>query len=171
MVDARSEIDRLRRPGGDLDRDAIRKILPYGDEFLFVHRVSKLTKSEVEAWYDIPRAAPYLKAHFIGLPVMPGTLIGEGLAQAGTLLVRYNLAVPGDNDVVAMQVEKMRFLDPALPGETLRFQVRLRTMNRRAARLEGEARVGERLISIGRIVVGIVERKAFRSRIEAVRGS
>lgn len=171
MADGRSLIDPLRHPDGSLDRSAIRKILPYGEDFLFVDRVTRLSQDEVEAWYHIPTDAPFIRAHFLGLPLMPGALIGEAMAQAGTLLIRYNLEAPHNRDVVALQVEKMRFLEPALPGDNLRFHVNLRTMNRRAARLEGEVRVGERLVSKGRIVVGILEREAFRSRIQAVSSS
>ena len=42
MVDGKKRIDRLRGAGGGLDREAVRTILPYGDDFLFVDRVARL---------------------------------------------------------------------------------------------------------------------------------
>ena len=168
MADGKTLIGRLLDADGCLDRGAIHSLLPYGDEFLFVDRVTRLDEVEVEAWYRIPADAPFLRAHFRGLPVMPGTLIGEGMAQAGTVLVRYHLEDPEDKHVLALEVERMRFLEPALPGETLQFHVQLVTMSRRAARLRGSARVAQRLVGEGRVVVGIVEREVLRARMETL---
>ena len=85
---ANSEIDGLRNSDARFDREAVRSILPYGDECLFVDEVSVLTADRVEASYRIPAESPCLLSHFDGLPLMPGVLVGEGMAQAGTLMVR-----------------------------------------------------------------------------------
>ncbi len=165
MVDGRSLIDPLRNPDGSLDHTALREILPYGEDFLFVDRVSRLTPEEVEASFHIPDRAPYLDSHFVDLPLMPGALIGEGLAQAGSVIVRYNLPSPEDRHVLALQIESARFLAPAQPGQTLHYCVRLKAMDRRAARLEGEARIDERKVCQARLVVAIVGREDLRARL------
>jgi len=72
-------IDRLRGEGGALDRDAVRAILPYGDDFLFVDRVERLEARKIETVFRIPDHAPYLDGHFRGLPVMPGALMSEAV--------------------------------------------------------------------------------------------
>lgn len=151
-------VDALRGAAGGLDRAAIRELLPYGDDFLFVDSVAELTHDAVEASFAIPRSAPYLDAHFTDLSIMPGVLIGEGLAQAGTLVVRYNLPAPDEVHVVALQVEKALFLAAARPGDRLNYRVELETMSRRAARLGGVARVGGKKVCRARLVVGIVPR-------------
>lgn len=161
----RELIDGLRSADGSLDRAAIRAILPYGDDFLFVDGASRLDASRVEAFFDVPQDAPWLRSHFVDLPVMPGVLVGEGLAQAGTLAVRYNLDQPDRYHILAYQIETARFMAPTLPGDRLTFEVELRNMSRRAARLEGEARIGERPVCTARVVVGIVEREELGRRI------
>ena len=138
MADTNSQIDRLRDSAGNLDRAAIRSILPYGDEFLFVDNVTKLTAEEVQASYTVPTAAPFIEAHFRGLPLMPGVLIGEGMAQAGTLIVRFNLEDHQKMDILAFQIESARFVGAAQPGDRLDYAVRLVRLRRQLARLEGE---------------------------------
>lgn len=169
MADGKQRIDRLRGDGGELDRRAVRSILPYGDDFLFVDRVTRLREREIESCFRIPDRAPYLDGHFRGLPVMPGALMSEAFAQAGAILVRYNLEAPEAIDIVGHHVESARFLSLALPGDLLRFRARLKTLSRRAARLEGEVLVGEREIGRMRVVVAIMPREALRREVERLK--
>ncbi len=165
----RASIDRLRGEDGTLDRDAVRAVLPYGDEFLFVDRVTRLEEAELEAVFEIPTSAPFIEAHFVGLPLMPGVLIGEGMAQAGTVLVRYNLEEHASKDLLAFQIENARFLAPAVPGDTLRYRVKLTKMHHRAARLEGEAFVGDRRVCKARLVLAIVARQLLTTELDRPR--
>ncbi len=170
MTDGKTRIDRLRGAGGELDRQAVRSILPYGDEFLFIDRVAKLTELEVETFFRIPERASYLDGHFRGLPVMPGALMSEAFAQAGAVLVRYNLKSAEEVDIVGHHVESARFLSLALPGDLLHFRVRLETMSRRVARLTGDALVGEREVGRMRVVVAIMKREDLEREVERLRG-
>ena len=165
MPDGRELIDPLKGADGRLDRQALRIILPYGDDFLFVDSATRLTDREVDATFRIPPDSPYVRSHFVGLPLMPGALICEGLAQAGTIIVRYNLESPADKDVLAFQVESARFPSAARPGDSLRYRVRLLTMSSRAARLEGEAEVDDRVVCKARVVVGITDRKDLEAKL------
>ena len=169
MADSSVTIDRLRDPDGGLDRRALRQILPYGEDFLFVDRVTRLETSEVEAIYRIPESAPFLDAHFVGLPLMPGALIGEGLAQAGTVMVRYNLEEHANKDLLAFQIENARFLAPAVPGDRLEYHVKLTKMRHSAARMEGEAFVGDRRVCKAQLVLAIVERQLLKAELDKPR--
>jgi 3-hydroxymyristoyl/3-hydroxydecanoyl-(acyl carrier protein) dehydratase len=168
MADSRAAIDSLRNAQGELDRAAIRRILPYGDAFLFVDGVTRLTSSEVEAFYRLPVDAPFISAHFVGLPIMPGVLVGEGLAQAGTLVVRYNLENHTGYDLLAHQIESARFPSPAQPGDTLQYDIRLLRLRRGAARLEGEARVGPCKICRARFDLVVVQRQHLQRELARV---
>jgi 3-hydroxyacyl-[acyl-carrier-protein] dehydratase len=165
MPDSSVAIDQLRDPDGGLDRHALRRILPYGESFLFVDKVTRLEANVVEALYRIPLSTPLTDAHFIGLPMMPGVLIGEGMAQTGTVLVRYNLEEHARKALLAFQIESARFLAPAVPGDTLRYHVELTKMHHRAARLVGEARVGDRRICKARLVLAIIDRKLLEAEL------
>lgn len=171
MIDRVRAIDELRDSDGRLDRTALRAILPYGADFLFVDEVTHLTTTEVEAYYTVPTDAPYIRSHFVGLPIMPGVLVGEGMAQAGTLLVRYNLKEHQNKDILAFQIENARFPGPAQPGDRLRFQVELVNLRSRAARLAGTASIGGREVCKARLVLGIIEREKLRSELSSLEES
>lgn len=169
MADPKTRIDRLRAEDGTLDRRAVSTILPYGDDFLFIDRITRLSDDEVESIFRIPERAPYLDGHFRGLPVMPGALMSEAFAQAGALLVRYRLESTEPIDIIGHHVESARFLSLALPGDSLHFRVRLKTMSRRAARLAGEAVVGDRKVGRMRVVVAIMTREGLEREVERLK--
>lgn len=159
----KAAIDAFRAPDGEIDRDALLTVLPYGEEFLFVDAVSHLDEERVEASFTIPEDAGYIRAHFRDLPVMPGALVAEGFAQAGTLLVRYNLEEAGPRIILGMQIDRTRFDSPAAPGETLDYSARLKALDSRAARIEGRVHSAGRRVATVRIVVGVMEVELFRS--------
>ena len=165
MTEGRAAIDALRAPDGSLDRAAILALLPYGEDFLFVDRVLALDEQSVEASFCIPEDAAYLRAHFRDLPLMPGVLIAEGLAQAASLIVRYNLAAPERHHVLGLEVERARFTSPARPGDTLLYSAKRGVMNRRAARIKGEARVGDTTVCRASVTVAIIEKSRLRERL------
>lgn len=169
MPNNQRPFENLWSPDGTLERDAVRNILPYGDAFLFVDRVLKLTAETIETEFRIPDSVPYLDAHFAGLPIMPGALMSEAFAQAGAILIRSHLESHETKDIVGHHVESARFLTPALPGDLLTFRVLLKTHNRHAARLDGGAWVGERQVGKMRVVVAILERDVLRQQIQALR--
>ena len=162
-----ADIDALRDDRGRFDREALQSILPYGDDFLFVDEILRLTDTEVEARYTIPIDSTYIRSHFRGLPIMPGVLVGEGMAQAGTLLVRYNLADHRSKDLLAYQIDSARFTAPSKPGDRLIHRVRLLNLRRRVARIEGETSVDGRSICKAKIALGIVDREDLRAQLES----
>ena len=168
---AEAAIDSLRDADGRLDRAALRAILPYGDDFLFVDEVTRLTDEQIWASYTIPVEAPFIRAHFEGLPLMPGVLVGEGMAQAGTVMVRYNLEDHRRNDLLAFQIENARFSSPARPGDKLQYQVDLTRLRRHVARLEGRATIGQREVCRASLVLAIVQRDKLRQELEALDNS
>ena len=162
VVEGKAFIDELRDGDGGLSREAIKTIIPYGDAFLFVDRVIALSGSQVEAEYFIKPNMPYLDSHFVDFPIMPGVLISEGCAQAGTVLVRYNLKNPQDNHLLVGRVEDARYYRPAFPEDMLNYQVTLTALGSHAARLEGQTCRGPDKISTFRLVMAIVKQQKLR---------
>lgn len=68
-------------------------------------------------------AEDHLQEHFPGVPVMPNSLVLEGLAQAAGLLVADALRFT--RQVVLAKVGRAEFAFEALPGDVLRYEVEL----------------------------------------------
>ena len=164
------EIDKFKDENGGISRENIKEIIPYEDPFLFIDSVLKLTKREIVATKEIKAGEPYFKGHFKGFPIMPGALIIEGLGQAATLLVRYNIANHEEKDVLAYQIKSAKFFRPTFPGHTLTYKVKLASMLNLIFRLKkiafvnGEIFRNEKLVSKVKMVLAIVDKSQFRGK-------
>jgi 3-hydroxyacyl-[acyl-carrier-protein] dehydratase len=88
-------------------------------------------------------AEEHLHDHFPGHPVMPHSLIIEGFAQCGGLLVgectRYSA------NMILAKVPKAVFHFPVRPGDSLVYRVELDYINEEGALVKATATIGERL--------------------------
>jgi len=161
----------LWEPDGSLSQFGIKQAIPYDEPFLFVSRVLSLEETYVEAEYRIDPDAWFLRGHFVGWPVMPGSLIAEGLGQVGTILVRSRIAEQEKKHVFAYRVKDMRFRNMALPGETLLYRVRLLSLNTALASLEGDVSVARVVVAQGRLVQAIVDKEDLHREVPATLAS
>jgi 3-hydroxyacyl-[acyl-carrier-protein] dehydratase len=93
---------------------------------------------------NLTQAEDFFADHFPGYPVMPGTLMLEGLAQTGGILV--GQANDFREKVILAKIPYARFYREALAGEQLIFDAELLHMRPEGAAVEGKARVGDELI-------------------------
>src|SRR5258708_12235866 len=71
-----------------LDIHEILKILPHRYPLLLIDRVLELKRKEsIVAIKNVTINEPFFNGHFPGLPIMPGVLIVEAIAQAGAALL------------------------------------------------------------------------------------
>lgn len=102
-----------------LGPEAVKNILPHRDPMLFVDRVIELTETSIKIEADVKEDAPHFKGHFPDLPIMPGVLIIETVAQAGVLLVALTDGLDKDKFIAFTGVESAKFKTPVYPNETL----------------------------------------------------
>ncbi len=87
--------------------------------------------------------------HFPGNPVYPGVYLVEGVAQtAGHLL--HETANRG-KVALLVSIDRARFLGFARPGDRIRFEVVIESLNDDASRVKGEVFLGERKIAALRL--------------------
>ena len=80
-----------------LEKSEIMNFLPQREPFLMVDRVVECDASKgIVAELDIPPTLPFFKGHFPGMPIMPGVMITESLAQTCGLLIALNAQASGD---------------------------------------------------------------------------
>ncbi len=125
---------------------SIRKLLPHRYPFLLVDRVVSLEpKKRIHAYKNVTGNEPFFTGHFPELPVMPGVLIIEAMAQAGGLLTMLSepdpFHVEGPRQFFLVKVDKARFAKMVMPGDKLDLQVELKRTIRNMALYEGIAQV------------------------------
>ena len=97
----------------------IERILPHRYPFLLVDRIvsMNLEENEIVGLKNVTVNEPFFQGHFPGVPIMPGVLILEALAQTGGVLVHqkgYTKKI-----AVLLNISGAKFRKPVLPGDVL----------------------------------------------------
>ncbi len=159
-----NSIDKLKDGKGEIDIKGIKKTIPYENPFLFIDRVLKIDKKNIVAIKRVKGDESFLKGHFKDFPIMPGALIIEGLGQAATMLIRYNIPHHQEKDILAYKVTGTKFFRPTFPGHTLRFEVKLLLMFKKIAFVKGKVFRKDKLVAKVNMALAIVSKKQFRGR-------
>ncbi|MBI2208331.1 beta-hydroxyacyl-ACP dehydratase [Candidatus Woesearchaeota archaeon] len=159
-----NSIDKFKNDNGGIGRDNIKKIIPYDDPFLMIDRVVSLDKKKIIAEKDVKADEYYFRGHFKGFPIMPGALIVEGLGQAATLLIRYNIPSHEEKDVLAYKIRGAKFFRPTFPGHTLRFEAKLTFKLKMAWFVNGIVYRNEKVVSKVKMVLAVVDKDKFRGK-------
>lgn len=80
---------------------------------------------------NVTLAEDYMRDHFPGYPVMPATLIIEGMAQTAGILVGH--AKGFAENVILAKIRQAEFTDYARPGDQLRYNATLEMIDERGA--------------------------------------
>src|SRR5256885_17271023 len=151
-----------------LDINDILRILPHRFPFLLIDRVIDLTRKErIVAIKNVTINEPFFQGHFPGLPIMPGVLIVEAIAQAGGALLLTEIPDREQRLMVFTGIEKARFRRPVVPGDQLRLEVQVKawrdTPGLNAVRMEGIAYVGDKKVAEAIVTCQLVDRSRGRS--------
>lgn len=148
----------------ELSKEQIKQIIPYEDPFLFIDKVTSLSKDKIEAVKELTGDEYFFKGHFIGFPLMPGALTIEGIGQAATLLVRNNMQNHDEKDILAYKLKDVKFIAPVIPPALLKFEASLIAQDEKGAVLEGKAFVKENLVAECLLMLAIVNKSDFRTK-------
>ena len=135
-----------------LDIHEILKILPHRYPFLLIDRVLELKrKQRIVAIKNVTINEPFFVGHFPGLPIMPGVLIVEAIAQAGGALLLTEIEDRSDKVMVFTGIERAKFRKPVSPGDQLRLEVEVTgwrsVPGMTAAKMQGYAWVGDKRVA------------------------
>ncbi|MGH9497383.1 MAG: 3-hydroxyacyl-ACP dehydratase FabZ [Candidatus Sulfotelmatobacter sp.] len=135
-----------------LDIHEILKILPHRYPFLLIDRVLDLKRKErIVAIKNVTINEPFFNGHFPGLPIMPGVLIVEAIAQAGGALLLTEVEDRSDKIMVFTGIDRAKFRRPVSPGDQLRLEVEVKgwraVPGMTAAKMQGYAYVGDKRVA------------------------
>src|SRR5271165_200495 len=153
-----------------LDIHEILKILPHRYPFLLIDRVLELKRKErIVAIKNVTINEPFFNGHFPGLPIMPGVLIVEAIAQAGGALLLTEVEDRNDKVMVFTGIERAKFRRPVSPGDQLRIEVEVkgwRAIPRMiAAKMHGIAYVAGKRVAEATVSCQLIESSRGRGDI------
>ncbi|HET9425003.1 MAG TPA: bifunctional UDP-3-O-[3-hydroxymyristoyl] N-acetylglucosamine deacetylase/3-hydroxyacyl-ACP dehydratase [Gemmatimonadaceae bacterium] len=130
-----------------IDIEEIMNILPHRYPFLLVDRIIDVQPGKsIVGIKNVTINEPFFQGHFPGLPVMPGVLIIEAMAQVGGVLVMAGLPNRESKVVYFTSVNNVKWRRPVKPGDQLRFELELMQVRGMMAKMSGVARVDGEIV-------------------------
>lgn len=132
----------------NLDIHQILKYLPHRYPFLLIDRVEKLEPGKsITALKNVTYNEPFFTGHFPELPVMPGVIILEAMAQAAGMLIfmTQQHQPPGEVLYFFAGIDNARFKQVVSPGDQLRLHMTVERGRQDVWKFHGQAMVGDKL--------------------------
>lgn len=125
------------------DLDLIQRIIPHRYPFLLVDKVRDIVINEsCVGIKNVTINEPQFTGHFPGMPVFPGVMIIEAMAQTSGILVGLSMDLVDKNaKVFFMGVDGVKFRRKVVPGDVLELHVRALRGGGRVWKFEGRAMV------------------------------
>ena len=147
-----------------MEQAAIQAILPHRYPFLLVDRIKELEPGRrIVGIKNVSANEPFFQGHFPGRPVMPGVLIIEAMAQAGGVLACKSGGPIRKPIVYLAGIDGVKFRRPVVPGDQLRFEVKVIKKRPPFWKMHGKTFVDNKLVCEGDMTAMVADEKAVRS--------
>jgi beta-hydroxyacyl-ACP dehydratase FabZ len=133
-------------------------LLPHRYPFLLIDRVLELTDERVLCLKNVSFNEPYFQGHFPGVPVMPGVLQIEAMAQAGGILASRAVEFdPTTHVMLFMAIDAVKFRKAVTPGDQLHIEV-VPLRKGKIFKMRGEIKVDGKVVSEAEFLAGLAEK-------------
>lgn len=131
------------------DIQKIKEIIPQRYPFLMLDRIVELEpKKRVVAIKNVTVNEPYFVGHFPAIPIMPGVLITEAMAQAAIVMMYEE----DKKDLLYFLAGiDIKFKKPVVPGDQLQIEAKVLKVIKNAGFVEVEAKVNDITVAKGEI--------------------
>ena len=131
-----------------LEIQEIMALLPHRYPFLMIDRVLDFTPGEsLTAIKNVTINEPIFTGHFPTMPIFPGVLILEALAQATGILGFKTVTERAENELYLFAaIDEARFKKPVVPGDQLVLEVKFLKERRNLWKFYGKAKVDGQVV-------------------------
>lgn len=143
-----------------LTQEEIKRIIPHRAPFLLVDAMEELVPGESGTGVLTLTGEEYFfKGHFPGMPVMPGVLMVEALAQAGAVVI---CSHPDYKEKMGLfgGIKNMKFRHQVVPGDTLKLEVVVTRKSKIGGYADVTAKVGGEVACSGEIMTVFTDKPA-----------
>jgi 3-hydroxyacyl-[acyl-carrier-protein] dehydratase len=136
----------------------ILKLLPHRYPFLMIDRVLECDPGvRVVALKNVTFNEPQFQGHFPGVPVFPGVLIVEAIAQACGIVAMTAHPEMGQKVVYLAALDGFRFRKPVTPGDAMRITVEKVAEKRAIWKFSARVEVEGKLVAEGEVMATVVD--------------
>ncbi|MBC7737580.1 MAG: 3-hydroxyacyl-ACP dehydratase FabZ, partial [Candidatus Saccharibacteria bacterium] len=130
-------------PSREADLALIKRIIPHRYPFLLIDKVRDIIPNvSCIGVKCVTNTEPHFQGHFPDLPIMPGVMIIEAMAQTSGVLVGMSMdLVDKQAKVFFMGVDGVKFRRKVVPGDVLELHVKALRSGGRVWKFEGRATV------------------------------
>ncbi len=135
---------------GSADIQKVLELLPHRYPFLMIDRIIEIDGDEsCIGIKNVTVNEPQFTGHFPNMPVFPGVLLIEGMAQtAGAICCRHIMERNVQTkQVFFMTIDKCKFRKPVVPGDQVRFHMTKTNHRKTMWWFRGQARVDGVLVA------------------------
>lgn len=147
-----------QNPSVVLDTKEIIRILPHRYPILLVDRIVHLDLEGnlIIGQKNVTVNEQFFQGHFPGVPLMPGVLVLEALAQTGGILVHQK----GNTEKIAvlLNVNNAKFRKPVVPGDVLMLHAQGLFLSNKGGRIQAEAKVNGQVVVEAEIGFALVDK-------------
>ena len=131
----------------EADINLIQRIIPHRYPFLLIDKVRDVVaNTSCIGIKNITFNEPQFQGHFPGLPIFPGVMIIEAMAQTSGILVGLSMnLIDKGAKVFFMGVDGVKFRRKVVPGDVLELHVTVLRGGGKVWRFAGRAMVGAEL--------------------------
>jgi 3-hydroxyacyl-[acyl-carrier-protein] dehydratase len=142
-----------------LDINEIRTILPHRYPFLLVDRIVELEQERIVGIKNVTANEPFFLGHFPDIPVMPGVLIIEAMAQTAGVLVLKSIPDREKKLVLLVSVDSAKFRRPVVPGDCLRMEMTVIKRKATVAKMAGKATVDGVVVAEAEVMCKLADKE------------
>lgn len=137
----------------------ISKIMPHRYPFLLVDRIIELNLEEnlIVGIKNVTINEQFFQGHFPGVPIMPGVLVLEAIAQTGGILIHQK--TQNNKIALLLSVNNAKFRRPVIPGDVLTLRASGVHLGSKGGKILGRALVEQQVAVEAEIGFALVDKE------------